>query len=63
MFICPTCFKEFNTEDAIRSHFLSCWQEQHPYHKSKDAPRSKNIVTREANDDVMNFFERIKNNG
>lgn len=61
MYICPTCLKEFNTEQAIQKHFLTCWKKQHPYHKSKDAPRSKDIVTREINDNVMEFFERIKN--
>lgn len=60
MFICPTCSKEFKTEEMIRSHFLSCWQEVHPYHKSKDAPRSADIVTREVNDDVMNFFKSLE---
>jgi len=59
MFICPTCGKEFNTEELIQKHFLACWKEQHPYHKSKDAPRSEDIVTREINDDIINFFERI----
>jgi len=59
MFICPTCGKEFHTEDLIRSHFLSCWKEQHPYHKSKDAPHSADITTREVSDGMMNFFESI----
>lgn len=61
MFICPTCNKEFNTELAIQKHFLSCWKEKHPYHKSKSAPRSKDIITKEVNDDIMNFFERLNN--
>ena len=56
MFICPTCGKEFKTEEMIRRHFLQCWYEQHPYHKSKDAPRSNDIETREVNEDVLNFF-------
>lgn len=57
MYICPTCEKEFNTEEMIRKHFLSCWREIHPYHKSKSAPRSKDIVTREVSNDIANFFE------
>ena len=61
MFICPTCTKEFNTEDGIRNHFLSCWREKHPYHKSKSAPHSEDIVTREASNNVINFFERMNN--
>ena len=56
VYICPTCSKEFDTEELIRSHFLQCWKEQHPYHKSKDAPRGKDVTKREVNDDVMNFF-------
>ena len=59
MFICPTCNKEFNKEDNMRSHLLSCWKEQHPYHKSKSAPRGENKITREVSDDIASFFERI----
>ena len=56
MFICPTCVREFKTEELIQKHFLSCWKEHHSCHKSKDAPRSEDIVTREVNEDVLNFF-------
>lgn len=59
MFICPTCGKEFNTEQLIQKHFLACWKEQHPFHQSKSAPHSKNITTREVSEDIMNFFERL----
>lgn len=57
MYICLTCKKEFNTEDEIRSHLSSCWREKHPYHKSKTAPKGKDIITREVNDDIANFFK------
>lgn len=57
MYICPICEKEFNTEEMIRKHFLSCWEKIHPYHKSKPAPRSKDIVIREVSNDIANFFE------
>lgn len=60
MFICPTCGREFNTEDTIQKHFLSCWKEKHPYHKSKPAPRSANVETRNVNDDIMNFFNSFQ---
>jgi len=60
MYICPTCSKEFNTEDAIRQHFLVCWKEQHPYHKSKPAPRSANIETRKVNADMAMFFNSLQ---
>ena len=61
IFICPTCAKEFETEEKIQKHFLQCWKDNHPYHKSKDAPRSEDIETRETNDDIINFFERLNN--
>ena len=61
MYICPTCNKEFDTEIAITQHSLKCWREHNPNHKSKPAPRSENIVNREINDDVINFFKGISN--
>ena len=57
MYICPTCGKPFETDDVLTKHFLKCWKEQHPYHKSKPAPRSEDINTREANDEVLDFFK------
>jgi hypothetical protein len=59
LFVCPTCGKEFVKEELVQKHFLACWQEQHPYHKSKDAPRSKDIEIREVNNDIADFFERL----
>lgn len=59
-YICPTCNREFDSEEKIVKHFLSCWKEQHPGHISKDAPRGENIETREVNEDVANLFERFK---
>lgn len=56
MYICPTCNKEFDSEDKIIKHYLSCWKELHPSHVSKDAPRSADVVTKQINDDVANFF-------
>ena len=57
MYICPTCGKHFEVEDVLTKHFLKCWKEQHPYHKSKPAPRSEDINTREINDEVLDFFK------
>ena len=48
MYVCPTCSK------------LKCWKEIHPYHKSKDAPRSENIITREVSNDIMDFFNSLE---
>ena len=62
MFICPTCNKIFTTEEKIQKHFLSCWKEQHPYYKSKEAPHSENITTREVNCEIMNFFNSFQEN-
>lgn len=61
MYICPTCFKEFNTEETIQKHFLSCWKEKHPFHKSKSAPRGKDIEVREIDNNVLNFFKSLEN--
>ncbi len=60
MYICPTCKREFESEDSIRKHFLNCWKEQHPYYQSTPAPRSEDIVEVQANDNVLAFFTRLK---
>ena len=62
MYICPTCGKKFNTEELIQKHFLQCWKMQHPYHKGKEAPRGKDIVTREGNNEMENFLKGISKN-
>ncbi len=59
MYICPTCHKEFIEEEKLTKHFLFCWKEQHPYHKSKSAPRSADLETREVSDDIANFFSSL----
>ena len=60
MFVCSTCGKQFDTKDALTNHFMKCWKEQHPYHKSKPAPRSEDINTREDNQEILNFFQSFK---
>ena len=60
MYICPTCKREFESEDSIRKHFLNCWKEQHPYYQSTPAPRSEDIVEVQADDNVLAFFTRLK---
>ena len=60
MYICPTCKREFESEDSIRKHFLNCWKEQHPYYQSTPAPRSEDIIEVQANDNVLAFFTRLK---
>ena len=60
MYICPTCQRKFESEEMIRKHFLRCWKEQHPYHKSKEAPHLEDVVTREVDNNVISFFEGIR---
>ena len=60
MYICPICNKEFNTDDALTRHFLRCWRKKNPYHKSKSAPHSADINTREDDDDILGFFNSLK---
>ena len=59
MYICPTCEKEFLTEPEVVKHFLKCWKEKNPHHKSKDAPRSADIITTHTNLDVTEFFTQF----
>ena len=56
MYICPTCGKQFNEEEILVKHMSKCWREKNPHLRSKPAPRSEDINTREINDDILNFF-------
>lgn len=58
MYICPSCNGEFSTEDAVVKHYLKCWQEKNPYHKSKSAPRSEAITVRKVNPEILNLFNQ-----
>ena len=58
MYICPTCGKQFENDEVLTKHFLKCWKEKNPTHKSKPAPRSEDINTRTISDDIMNFFNK-----
>lgn len=60
MYICPTCNKEFDTEELITKHYLKCWKEKYPTHQSKSAPRSEDINTRKINNDILNFFNSFQ---
>jgi len=59
-YVCPTCDKEFNTDEEVSKHFLKCWKNNNPYHKSKSAPRSEDINTREINEDIAKFFVSLE---
>ena len=56
MYICPTCNKQFNNPEDVAKHSLKCWRDHNPNHKSKEAPHSKDIVERQMNNDILNFF-------
>jgi hypothetical protein len=56
MYVCPVCSREYNDSDSVVKHYLKCWKEHNPHQKSKSAPHSQDITTREVNEDVMNLF-------
>lgn len=62
MYICPVCKCEFEDEKESRMarHFLKCWRENNPNHKSNTIEPSETIETREVNNDVMNFFKDLQ---
>jgi uncharacterized Zn-finger protein len=60
MYICPTCGKQFENEDALVKHYLKCWKEKNPHIRSKSAPRSEDIETRESSSEIENFFNSFK---
>lgn len=60
VYICPTCQKIFDTEEAITKHSLKCWKEYNPNHKSKSAPHSEDIVKRIVDNDITNFFKGLQ---
>ena len=57
MYICPVCGKQFEKDDMLVSHYGKCWREKNPNHKSKPAPRSEDVNTREVSDEILNFFK------
>lgn len=63
MFICPVCGKEYQTDTAVAKCFLKCWRETNPNHKSKEAPHSDDVVTRQCTADVANFFAQFEEGG
>ena len=55
-YICPDCGKEYNAEQEITKHFMKCWKDNNPHHKSKAAPRSADRHTSTVSDDIAQFF-------
>ena len=60
MYICPTCNKPFDKEENLVKHIFKCWKEKNPHLKSKPAPRSEDVNTREVNNEIMSFFNSFK---
>lgn len=60
VYICPTCGKECGSEDEVSKHFLKCWKENNPHHKSKPAPRSEDKDIREITPELEDFFAKLK---
>ncbi len=63
VYICPTCNKEFSTTEGVSAHYLKCWKNNNPHHKSKPAPRSKDIIINEISEDIMAFFTALNGDG
>ena len=60
MYICSVCNQQFKEEQVLVKHYLSCWKKENPHLRSKPAPRSEDINTREVNEDIENFFNSFK---
>ena len=60
MYICPVCNQQFKEEQVLVKHYLSCWKKENPHLRSKPAPRSEDINTREVNEDIEKFFNSFK---
>ncbi len=60
MFICPICGREYEEEEMVAKHFLSCWKEHNTSHISKEAPHSPDIEVRKSNPDAEAFFASFK---
>ena len=60
MYICPVCNQQYKEEQVLVKHYLSCWKKENPHLRSKPAPRSEDINTREVNEDIENFFYSFK---
>ena len=61
MYICPTCNQSFNTEEILVKHMSKCWREKNPHLRSKPAPRSEDVNTREIKPEIADFFKEFKN--
>lgn len=62
MYICPICKCEFEDEKESRMarHFLKCWKENNPNHKTNSIEPSETIETRKENKDIADFFASLQ---
>lgn len=60
MYTCLTCNKQFEKEEILVKHFSRCWKEKNPNVRSKPAPRSEDINTKEINNELIDFFNSFK---
>lgn len=60
IYICPTCGKEYKTEEEISKHYIKCWKNNNTSYQSKPAPRSEDITVREMEDDIAKFFALLE---
>ena len=60
MYICPVCAARYEEEQTLIKHYLSCWKKNNPHLRSKPAPHSEDINTREMNNEIEDFFNSFK---
>lgn len=62
MYICPICKCEFEDEKESRMsrHFLKCWKEKNPNHKTNSIEPSETIETRKESKDIIDFFASLQ---
>lgn len=60
MYICPTCNKQYHTEEEIKKHSMACWRKVNPHYQSKAAPQGETIITKKVNNDILSFFNSFK---
>lgn len=60
MYICPTCNKGFKNVEDVAKHSLQCWREHNPNYESKPAPCKGNIIIRDVDEGVLNFFSSFR---
>ena len=60
MYICPECGREYDTEEKVSKCFLKCWKDNNPHYQSKSAPRSADINTSRASEDILQFFNSLE---